>query len=161
MHKWDEFVDSSLDFESSFKMRSFKGHFPKFREKNGIGYSLFRKFFQICDLIILDIHSLGFSERFLSVAILYLLIGESIELFDNELITKAFALNPISISKYGDYNCLFNQFIYDCFCIEFQDILDDLGYVCLFWSMEFIFDYPVKFIGCENEEALNAVINIK
>jgi hypothetical protein len=66
--KWDSFVDNCHSFESSQKL-------PKFRNKTNEEYKLFRKLFQILDLITLDLEMLKYSNRYLVSSVIYLLLG--------------------------------------------------------------------------------------
>jgi hypothetical protein len=142
MSVWDEFSDNfksnysfDLNLPENFRL-------PRFRNSHFEEYNFFRNFFQLIDLISLDFDSLKFSDRTITVTILYLLVGLFIEYFNlNQLLN--FLHKDLSLfNELYDLNTIFNRFCNLYLNLELDEIFENLNYVCYFFYMDFDYCNP-------------------
>jgi len=148
--KWDEFVSGSdsliCNLETSVKM----GLSPLFRKQNNENYHLFRNFFQIIDIITLNINSSKYKDRSLVLAVMYLNIGLFLGVFNLEKVAKHFPLQTQVLTQYTEYNYIFREFMNIHINLDFCDIIDSIQYASRFFILKFDYTYP--FTGSDGEK---------
>ena len=153
--KWDKFVQEfnekhSYDLDPLFK----KIKLPKFRSKTDEEYYFFRNFYQIIDAITLDIEYLNYSEKILTAATIYLLLGIYLNCFNISNIVKEFWKDESIFSNYYELNIIFNKFVETYLECRLDIIIPHSMYVCFFFNLKFDYDPP----KINTEEAENSII---
>ena len=154
--KRDEF---SIDFNQKYAhdlgpTSPFK--LPRFRSNTHEEYLLFRNFFQIIDLLALDYNSLQYSEKLLSAAAIYLLMGLFLKFFDIGKIVKEFTTDASAYGAYHDLNMIFNRFLLNYLNCEFDDLGDHIVYVSFFFYLKV--DYAPPVLPKEEDNEKKAVV---
>jgi hypothetical protein len=144
--KWDEFTDFFLK-KYTFDLPLYFKHglkLPKFRENTDEEYFLFRNFFQIIDLITLDFEFMKFSDKLLSISIIYILVGLMLKIFTLSEVLKEYTNGSQFFSKFIELNDIFNKFINSYFATGLDDLIDHLIYVCQFFNIQFDYSLPIN-----------------
>jgi len=132
------------------------GILPLFRKESQENYFLFRNFYQIIDMISLNINSYRYKDRSIVLATMYLSIGLSISVFNLEKIIKYFPLHTQILTQYSDYNSVFREFMNIQIGLDFCDILEAIQYASRFYLLKM--DYSSPFLGPENEKVFMKII---
>jgi hypothetical protein len=90
---------------------------------------------QIIDLITLDIEVLKYSDRYLVLSVIYLLLGVYLKYFSHEEIILDFVNDKNAYTNYYELNIIFNRFLYNYMNIELDDIIEHIGYVSVFFNL--------------------------
>ena len=129
---WDNIINNlNKKFSGSEK-------YPLFRNDPEYKYLLLDHFFQILDYISLDYLFNFVNEKYICIAVIYIIIGvtknvfsykDAFELFNNT--------DPINNQKLRNYQKFFFKLCQEYFKINMIEILDSLKYVCLFSAITF------------------------
>ena len=152
--KWDEF---SSEFNTKYAYDlGIQNHIklPRFRSNSSEEYFLFRNYFQLMDVLSLDYTSLHYSEKILSAAVVYLLIGLFLKHFDIPKIVKEFTKDSSLFATHYDLNMIFNRFLLNYLNCEFDDLSDHMVYVSFFFNMTFDYALPEMPKDEENEKKI-------
>jgi hypothetical protein len=153
MLKWDDFainfMNYSFDMPNSFKQKII---LPRFRNPTNEEYFLFRNFYQVIDVISLDSEHLKFSEKILSAATIYLLIGLFLKYFNIGHIVKEFAFDCQTYGEYYDFNVIFNRFLCNYLGCELDDVVEHIQFVSSFFNIKFDYKEPVVTKNFEDYE---------
>lgn len=158
--KWDKFakefsVKHTYDLNSSFK----KIKLPNFRAKTDEEYYFFRNYFQIIDVISLDVDYLQFSEKVLCASVAYLLIGLYFKCFSIVQVAKDFWKDPATYSAFQDLNIIFQRFLINYLNIGLDIVIEYVAlYVGFFFNLKF--DYKMPALINESEGKM-VRLNIK
>ncbi len=152
--KWDTYT-SEFNTLHSFDMpahlrRNLK--LPKFRAKSDEEYLLFRNFFQIIDLISLDIPSLQFSEKLIVASVIYILLGLYLRWFSISNVVNDFTRNPYACSNYYELNIIYNRFISKFLQIELNALHHHILFTSFFFNMRFEYNLPNVTADVENQQ---------
>jgi hypothetical protein len=132
--KWDEYT-SNFGETYAYDLNWNNKHLPIFRNKSNQEYHLFRTLNQIIDLITLDIEVLKYSDRYLVLSVIYLLLGVYLKYFSHEEIILDFVNDKNAYTNYYELNIIFNRFLYNYMNIELDDIIEHIGYVSVFFNL--------------------------
>ncbi len=134
--KWDKFAKHfpskhSYDLPPNFKIAVL----PQFRTNDDF---FFRNYFQIIDAITLDIDSLNYSERIISAAIIYLLLGIYLGFFNIQDLVLKFWKDPMYYySNFEELNIIFQRFVDIYLDCGFDVVIGHVWFVGFFFSMKF------------------------
>lgn len=136
--KWDLYVDC---FPNQFSHGISIENLPKFRTSNSEEYFFFHNFFQIIDLIGLDLQHLQYFQHSLVLSVIYLLVGISLKQFSIYDVINDFAATIETYSAYYHFNILFNRFLNNYLYCELDDIVDHLQYTSHFFLLKFDYSH--------------------
>ncbi len=86
-------------------------------------------------MITLDIEVLKYSEKCLVSSVIYLLLGIYLKYFSHEEIILDFVNDRNTYTNYYELNIIFNRFLYNYMNLELDDIIEHIGYVCVFFNL--------------------------
>lgn len=152
LNKWDEFSTnyrSRHTYDMTNHLRNIL--LPKFRSETNEEYVLIRTFYQLIDIIVLDYESLMNREKLICITLIYLLIGLFKNIFNRNEVAGSFPFGGFDFSNYSEYNFIFAKFLSNYVGIEYEEFIELIPYVSLFFKLRF--DYsPPRVIVEENSE---------
>jgi hypothetical protein len=154
--KWDEF---SLEFHTKYSFdipMNNNINLPKFRNNSNDEYFLFRNYYQIIDMITLDIDYLHYNQKLICLSLIYLLCGLFLRMYTLKEVVKEFAVNSQTYANFYVLNVIYSRFINVYLGYELDDIVDHLMYVSKFFNIKFDYSPPV-IIKCEEDNNFGAV----
>jgi hypothetical protein len=132
MLKWDEFVSLKQDYA-----------LPQFRNQNTSDFQIFRDYYQILDLLTLSENACRYSDRCVSLANLFLVVGIKIGSFSVETVTSQFATSiTSSLLKFSGYRLIFDEFLKFYQLMVFTDLIESIKFLSRFFVLKFEYSSP-------------------
>jgi hypothetical protein len=157
--KWDDFSQNFIEKYSYDLTLYFKVNFklPKFRSENKEEYLLFRYYFQIIDLITLDLNYLQFGDKSLCLTVMYLLLGLYLKIFDLTAVIKSFSSFNYMNEHLCEFNKVYNKFLNYYIGCEFDEISETISFASTFFCLNINYKLPIIQYD-ESEEVYKVVI---
>lgn len=160
MTKWDEFSTNFRDVHAYDMPLYLRGIvLPKFRTRDSLSeFYLYRNFFQILDVMVLEIITIAINERKIIGALIYILIGLFLEIFDLNLIIQSIREENDLLGINPDYNLVLNKYFFTYMGYEVDFIADEINYIKRFVLIKFDYCQP-RVPRDENNEEISVNVH--
>lgn len=136
-HQWDYFMDNLNIYISDLPYSQMNFNKPRFRSKNATSYNKFRAFFYYIDLLTLDSNYLEYSEKLLTLALLYIFMSNILGNLDFSKLKIKHHFSEEDISNNFDFNILFGRFTDAYYYIDIELLKEHIIYISFFIDSNF------------------------